>query len=253
MKFPRVYLAHCDGAQGDNSLKGMRGVKQVPPESTPSLLWSYVYVRPFLEKFSEYACRDWILDSGAYTAHTQGIHISIEEYTAFCKELLSRQDLRLSEVYALDVISDWRASVKNAEYMWSRGVPAIPCFHQGEPWDVLLGMARDYPKIALGNMVGLRAPQKLAWLKQCFARVWPKKIHGFGLCADQYMTQLPFHTVDATNWEVGPCKFGTWKAFGGNLSVRGSKQDLRAEIEYYLRMERKAQSQWRRDMEKLDV
>ena len=50
---------------------------------------------------------------------------------------------------------------------------------------------------------------------------------------------LPWDSVDATNWELGPCKFGQWRSFG-KMSVRGSKQNLRAEVEYYLKLERKA-------------
>ncbi len=62
---------------------------------------------------------------------------------------------------------------------------------------------------------------------------------------------LPWHSVDATNWELGPCKFGNWKSFG-NMSVRGSKQNLRAEVEWYLELERLAQHRWRITMEKLE-
>ena len=38
----------------------------------------------------------------------------------------------------------------------------------------------------------------------------------------------------------------------GNMSVRGSRQDLRAEIEWYLKLEQKARWKWRLQMEQLD-
>lgn len=61
---------------------------------------------------------------------------------------------------------------------------------------------------------------------------------------------LPWHSVDATNWEIGPCKFGRWQTFGA-MSVRGSKQNLRAEVEWYLALERRARAKWKNQMAEL--
>jgi hypothetical protein len=131
--------------------------------------------------------------------------------------------------------------------MWRQGVKAIPCFHAGEPEHVLMEMARQYPKIALGGMVGLGMKGKIKFMEQCFARVWPKPIHGFGQGSERVIMRLPFHSVDATNWELGPTKFGRWQSFG-RMSVRGNKQNLRTEVEFYLELERKANEKWAREM-----
>jgi hypothetical protein len=65
---------------------------------------------------------------------------------------------------------------------------------------------------------------------------------------------LPWHSVDATNWELAPCKFGRWRSFGGaKLSVRGGKQNLRAEVDWYLALERRARARWHRQMQELDA
>ena len=61
---------------------------------------------------------------------------------------------------------------------------------------------------------------------------------------------LPWDSVDATNWELGPCKFGQWRSFG-KMSVRGSNQNLRSEVEYYLKLERKARSKFGKLLEGL--
>lgn len=37
------------------------------------------------------------------------------------------------------------------------------------------------------------------------------------------------------------------------MSVRGSKQNLRVEVEYYLEMERKARIKWRKQMSELEA
>lgn len=245
---PTVRLAHCPGAQGDNVLLGQKGVAQMPDDLKPALLVSYVYLEPFLKNRHRYSYRDWALDSGAFSAHNSGTEIKLEDYIAKCQEL-RKTDPTLSDIFSLDVIGDWKASLKNTARMWDAGVDAIPTYHVGEPEKVLLDMAKEFPKVALGGAVGFH--KKLAWAKQCFARIWPKKIHGLGFSGERAIMALPWHSVDATNWEIAPCKFGQWKAFG-KMSVRGSQQNLRAEVEWYLKLESRAREHWAKQMKELE-
>jgi hypothetical protein len=218
-------------------------------EADPAILVAYPYLPPFLENKDRYSYRDWALDSGAYSAWNRGASIDLEEYTETCLRLI-QTDPTLAEIFALDVIGDHGASLVNTEFMWSMGVRAIPTFHIGEPESYLLHIAANYPKIALGGVAKLRGKKKLAWAEQCFARVWPKPIHGFGFGGEKEILSLPWHSVDATNWELGPCAFGNWRTFG-RLSYRGSNQNLEAEVAHYLRLERKARAIWSRQMEQL--
>lgn len=245
---PTVRLAHCPGAQGDNVLLGQKGVEILPDELAPALLVSYVYLEPFLKNRHRYSYRDWALDSGAFSAHNSGTTISLEEYIEKCLEL-RKTDPTLTDIFSLDVIGDHRASLKNTAKMWDAGVDAIPTFHVGSPTKALLDMAKEFPKIALGGAVGFH--QKLDWAKQCFARIWPKPIHGLGFSGERAILSLPWHSVDATNWEIAPCKFGNWKSFG-KMSVRGSDQNLRAEVEWYLKLEQRARERWAAQMKELE-
>ena len=247
LKSPTIYLAHCPGAQGDNILLGRKGISQMPDLSRPALLVSFVYLKPFLDHRLKYAYRDWALDSGAFSAKSLGVTIDLKEYIEKCLELRAT-DPTLTDIFALDVIGDWKASLANTEAMWAAGVPAIPAYHVGEPEAALLDLAKRFPKVALGGAVGYH--RKLEWAKQCFARIWPKRIHGFGFSGERAVLSLPWHSVDATNWEVGPCKFGNWKSFG-KMSVRGSAQNLRSEVEWYLRLESRARDQWAKEMVQL--
>lgn len=250
---PSVRLAHVTGAQGDNNLIGRNGVEQLPLSSAPALLISYAYLDPFLKLQDKYAYRDWVMDSGAFSAFTSGKVIVLQDYIDICHRLIEA-DSTLVEVFALDVIGDWKGSMANAEEMWRQGVEAIPCFHYGEPWDVLKQLCATYPKVAIGGCVGKRDKDEFA--SQCFARVWPKKLHGFGFGSEKSILLNPWHSVDATNWETGPCAFGRWNSFGGSLSVRGSAQNLRTEIEWYLDLERRARERWKKEMlmlEKLET
>jgi len=216
----------------------------------PAILVSYYYLAPFLEHQREYIYRNWALDSGAFSARGQGIEINLDNYIRACKTLQQR-DPTLQEIFALDVIGEWRPSLANCERMWSEGIRAIPTYHATEPEDYLRGIARDYPKIALGGVARWKQQKKMAWAQQCFARVWPKRIHGFGYGGESYLETLPFHSVDATNWEIRPCQFGEWEWFRQKLSIRGAEQPLRAEVEAYLRRERVARDRWAKDMQLL--
>lgn len=225
-------------------------LQPVPGELQPALLCSYVYLNLLVGHQHEYSYRDWSLDSGAFSAHQLGIKIELAQYIAKCHELFAT-DPKLTECFSLDVIGDWRGSERNTEQMWKAGVQAIPVYHHGEPEALLKHMASAYPKIAIGGAVGLVASVKQKWAEQCFARVWPKKIHGLGFGSELAAMGLPFHSMDATNWQAGPTRFGSWKTFG-SMSVRGGSQNVRCEVDWYLALERKARSRWRKEMEALE-
>lgn len=247
---PSVRLANLPGTPGDVSLRKRKPDTGLP---LPSILISYVYLKGFLKHRKQYQVSGWVLDSGAFSALNSGIDIDLNEYIETSKQLLATDPL-LEEVFALDVIGDWKASMRNTEKMWEAGVPAIPCFHRGEPESVLTDMAKRFPKIALGGVAMLRGPKKMEWAGQCFARVWPKKIHGFGFGSKEQMMGLPFHTTDATNWEISPSRFGTWQSFGrSNLGIRGSDHPLQTEIDYYLKIQRDVRSRWAKEMKQLEA
>jgi hypothetical protein len=246
---PTLRLAHVPGAQGDNCLMGRNGEPKLPATSAPALLISFFYLKDWLKNRDRYVIRDWVLDSGAFSALHQKLEINLTDYIETCKRLIDEEE-QLTEIYALDVIGDWKKSLANTEKMWKAGVPAIPCYHVGEPWEHLINIARDYPKIAIGGMSQLRGNAVITYVGQCFARVWPKPVHGFAVGGRDLIMRFPWHSVDATNWELGPVGFGQWNSFG-RMSVRGTKQNLRAEVEFYLALERRARARWEKQMTKL--
>lgn len=264
----RLALATDFVEQGANCFIGRRGVEMLPLSSRPSILISYHYILTSWTSrgdcsasgswdtldMGRFALRDWFLDSGAFSAWTMGKSIDLGRYRDFAKLALA-QDPKLLSVFSLDVIGDWRATLRNTERLWSDGLPVIPTYHVGAPQDVLLEMARTYPKIALGGAVGMRG--KHDWAKQCFARVWPKPIHGLGFGSVETITGLPWHSVDATSWSASPVRYGTWRTPSPSgkrikLRVRGSNHDLRTQVEFYLKIEKRMNAKWRRELESLN-
>jgi hypothetical protein len=232
---------------------------RTPPEAltkepSPALLVSYAYWKSFESNRHVVRFTDYSLDSGAYTAWTSGLVIDVEEYADHCERLIAT-DPQCVEVFSLDVIGDWKSSMKNTEYLWARGIPAVPVYHRDDPEDMLHVLAKEYPKISLGGAVGLRPKAKKAWMAQCFARVYPKRIHGLGVVTRDILFSLPFDSVDASSWIQGPERFGSWVYLNGKASqtkihYRDHKEDLvRCEVEYYMRLQNQLENYWAKDLE----
>lgn len=148
---------------------------------------------------------DLFLDSGAFSAKTQGIEINLDEYITFVKEHL----VYLSVYANLDVIGDAEATLQNQKRMESAGLKPLPCFHYGEPIRYLQHYIDNYEYIALGGMVSGTSASLMPWLDDLFATYicgsngLPKvKVHGFGLTSLRLMKRYPWYSVDSTSWVV---------------------------------------------------
>ncbi len=219
---------------------------------TPSILVSYVHLKKFLERRDRLNYRGWVLDSGAYVAFTRDTVIDIDEYIEICLELIQAPDAP-REIFALDVIGDYKQSIRNTDKMWEAGIAAIPTFHVNEPEDYLKSLADNFPKIALGGVARCGSKFKAKWAAQCFARIWPKQIHGFGFGFENNLLALPFHTTDASTWEYAPCAWGRWNSFG-NMSVRDmTARDLRPEIDFYMKLEDRVKRKFKGAFSQIDL
>jgi len=160
------------------------------------------------------------LDSGAFSAWTQGVEIDIHKYIDFIKEHLD-----ILEVYSnLDVISSGNSisdkkkaakkTLENQRIMEKEGLHPLPVFHIGEPFKYLNKYIEQYDYIALGGMVGTPKNTLIPWLDTCFSKYIcdekgiPKvKVHGFGLTSLPIMMRYPWFSVDSTSW-VATSRFG---------------------------------------------
>lgn len=246
-----VHLAHVPGAQGDNNLMGRNGIAPMPDSHLPSILISFAYLDMFLPIQYKYKYRDWMMDSGAYSAYNSGKTIDINKYIDTCHELREK-DKTLTEIIALDVIGSGEGSLKNAIYMKEQGVDCIPVFHIGDDWQILKEYCKNYYKVGLSCRFGESVTESMRFYEQCFAREWPKKFHSFGWIDEKMLMSYPLHSCDSTSWEVGPCAFANWKFFG-KISIRGSAQNLRSQIEWYMELEQRLRNRWVREMKLLDT
>jgi hypothetical protein len=194
----------------------------------------------------------WALDSGAFIAHQAGKPVEYERW----RDIAAVSDA--DEVFGLDVIGDAAATRANCERAWADGIEAIPTFHVGSPWAELEWAASEAPKIALGGVARLGSG-RLAWLKECFGRVWPKRIHGFGITSPKILGALPFHSVDSSTWSYAARGFGRFVSTDRRLAdvtQRGlpkapRQKDLWGEVQAFQRLEKWASYVWRAQLAEL--
>lgn len=143
------------------------------------------------------------LDSGAFSAYTQGVVIDLPKYCEF----IQRNSDIIEVASVLDAVGDPLKTYENQKAMEALGVNPLPCFHYGEDLRYLEYYVANYEYITLGGMVPISTPDLLKWLDFLWgnyltdgagrARV---KVHGFGLTVIKLMERYPWYSVDSSSW-----------------------------------------------------
>ncbi len=159
----------------------------------------------FKELIMKHPTVDLFLDSGAYSAFTQGVSIDIYEYIDFIKKYKKHLTLYAN----LDVIGDAEATLKNQKIMEKAGLKPLPCFHFGEDMKYLRYYVDNYEYLGLGMAGNRNAGVLSSWLDQCFSIICdqpghlPKiKIHGYAMTSVMLMLRYPWYSVDSTSWVI---------------------------------------------------
>lgn len=146
---------------------------------------------------------DIFLDSGAFSAHTRGVEIPIQEYIDFIKEHID-----VINVYSnLDVIRNPKQTWQNQIIMEKAGLKPVPVYHFGEEikWLKRYLNTGKYDYISIDGMVGSRTEYLKRWLDNVFANYLTDeegypilKVHGFGLSRVEMITRYPWYSVDTS-------------------------------------------------------
>jgi hypothetical protein len=141
-------------------------------------------------------------DSGAFSAMSLGVDISLEGYAQWV-----RRWGHLFDHYAnLDVIGDAEATLANQKRLEDMGLRPMPVFHVNEPWEYLENYLESYDYVALGGLVPYKVNlgALMPWLIKAF-KMLPKgkAYHGFGVTGWEILKSFPWASVDSTSWSVG--------------------------------------------------
>lgn len=160
---------------------------------------------------------DLFADSGAFSAHTQGVRITPEEYA----EWIHRWRPYFTVYANLDVIGNAAASHGNLRALESMGLAPLPVAHTNTGTEYLRRYCDEYPYIALGGMVGKTVSALMPWCVQAFRIAKPTGtvFHGFGLTSMKPLMALPWYSVDSSSWGAG-YRFGQVTLFDGRTGKK---------------------------------
>jgi hypothetical protein len=178
----------------------------------PFVMESFHYADDATARLIRYNKQKIFLDSGAFSAHMQGVRINLRQYAAFISE-----NADIIKVAAnLDLIGpgNERWSYQRQKSLETLLTPdgldrlIIPVHHVRDHDDWLRRyLDEGYSYIGLGGMVG-ESPRILKrWLDHVWRRYLtyadgtPKvKVHGFGLTSRELMRRYRWASVDSTSW-----------------------------------------------------
>lgn len=204
-----------------------------------------------------------LIDSGAFTAFTQGKTIRPEDYADWSLGFRGRwaDKLAFLRFFNLDVIGDQDASWKNQAVLERAGVPVIPIVTYGADLKHV-ERALEYDYFALGGLVPYAKDRDRlgAWLDRCFAIVTKAykqrgsmpKVHLLGIAQKWAVERYPCYSSDASSWISG-LRFGKTCALGDQRTLpkyadarEVNIYSLRHEVRKYQAMERNATALWAR-------
>lgn len=184
----------------------------------PHILESYHYVgkQKFVDEMRVNNAQIF-LDSGAFSAFTLGVDISVEDYCEYIKRNtdIIRVEDNVVMASVLDGIGDPLQTWRNQLEMELRGAKPLPCFHAGEDERYLEWYVKNYEYITLGGMVGSSTKQLCIWLDRMWDRYLTDgsgrariKVHGFGITAVPIMERYPWYSCDSSSW-IQSAAFGS--------------------------------------------
>mgnify|MGYP001218804606 FL=1 len=169
---------------------------------------------PFLKKFPAAVARhadalDLFVDSGAFTAWTLKIDITLDEYCGFLDGL----PVRPWNYLTLDVIGDPEGTRRNFDEMRRRGYAPVPIVTRGDG----PGAIEDYYTIsdyvAFGGVAGV-TNSSAAWCKAVMGIVGRRKAHLLGMTRMEWVKALRPYSVDSSSW-MQAARFGTVAVYMG--------------------------------------
>lgn len=211
-------------------------------------------------------CVDWwianknkesklFLDSGAYTAYTKGVEISVDEYIEYINSITSN----LTIVAQLDTIPGrfnqpkTQEEIKNApklswdNYLYMRERmkepnKLVPIFHQGEDFKWLENMLNWKDENGkhieyIGISPAVDVPGLENWLNKSFKIIANSsnpnvKTHAFGMTQLSVLEQYPYTSADSTSWKLSAAMGNIYTPWGAlYISDRGAKDSNCFEIQ----------------------
>ena len=213
-----LYLAGSYSKMVDEKLQEM-GVNRLASQlNDRSLLERWItYIK-------EVEHRKLFVDSGAFSAHTKGRELDVDEYIEYlnarqgCFEVIAQVDKIPGEFGKKktreQLLEAPELSWENYLYMRDRVIDynnLTPIFHQGEDFKHLHRMlettfdGEHIPYIGISPANDVSTKEKAKWFETVFRLIRDSsnpnvKTHAFGMTSLDLLEQYPFYSADSTSW-----------------------------------------------------
>lgn len=180
--------------------------------SDANILQSYYYCNDFTKQVIIPSCKQFMLDSGAFTfmqgkGGVKDWDAFLEGYADFIKENRVKLffELDIDSIVGYDRVLELRRKLERAV-----DAPPIPVWHRSRGKEEFQKMCREYDYVAVGGIVSKEIPSNqwgiFSWMIQ-EAHKHEALIHGLGFTAMESLHKYHFDSVDSTAWVSGN-KFG---------------------------------------------
>ena len=191
-----------------------------------NILQSFYYCNRFTEETIIPACKNFLLDSGAYTFFTSGKTCDWHQYTAKYADFINRNNIDLFFELDIDSLIGYE-TVKNLrhELEEATGKKAIPVWHKSRGRDEFERMCKKYDYVAIGGIASKEiTPAEYKYFPWFISTAHANgaKIHGLGFTALSLLPKYHFDSVDSTSWVSGN-QYGAVYKFNGRTMEKVSK------------------------------
>ena len=180
-----------------------------------------------------------LIDSGAFTAHTKGISVDVDEYIDYLNSITEYVDCFAQ----VDTIPGQFGKPKTTEQL--KAAPAssfenylymrpklkepdklIPVYHQGEEVKWLRNLlewtdenGKHIPYIGISPANDKSQKEKDKFIEMCFREIKKSsnpnvKTHAFGMTNTSTLTAFPFTSGDSSSWVLSAVNGGIFTKFG---------------------------------------
>lgn len=160
-----------------------------------------------------------MLDSGAFSAYSRGLKISITDYISFIREV---KDC-LTCAVCLDVIGDAEATAFNYKIMLDSGIAdevyILPVYHAGSSISNLKELAVDVDWIGVGGVARLQTRYRLNLFRQIAVAVPDKSLHFFGVSDPKLISAYWPYSFDSSQWSLLAAMGQVWMSTNRRVSL----------------------------------
>lgn len=153
----------------------------------------------------------FLLDSGAFTAWNAGKAVSLDSYQQF----LSSTPVDVWRYFALDVIGDPAATMRNYDAMLDAGYNPIPVFTPSQSFDDIAKYYETSDVIGCGGLTTKYGRESISYLTKVFSHAKGRAIHLLGYTKPEYIKHFKPYSCDSSSWNRAQ-RYGLCDLYVGN-------------------------------------